>query len=171
MSHPREGRVAILRVGVGSVEFGINLVHVRAVTRPSSSRPLPEGPPYLTDFIELGGQAIGVLDLAARLGEAPALPASDRKLVVTHDDRFPIALAVDRVSDPEEVPFAAVTRLGRTETSSAGEEAEAGAAPVAVEALVFTPRGSLPILNPQHLLSRDLRRRLPALLEAARASA
>jgi len=87
----REGRVVILPVSVGTIDLGINLVHVRAVTLQGPTRTLPDGPSYLIGFIELNGQAIAVVDLAERLGCAHALPAGDRKLVLTNDDRAPFA--------------------------------------------------------------------------------
>lgn len=151
------GGVAILPLGVGTLELALDLVHVRLVVSMVATRPLSGGPPYLQHYFDLHGDRIAVVDLAARLGVAHAEPIVEWKLVVVDDDQVPLALCVDRVRDPEEIAGADVVRMTG---GGAGDEPFA--------ALVATAHGRLPVVNPGLLIAPELRGRLPALVAQGR---
>jgi chemotaxis signal transduction protein len=149
----REGGLAVLPVGVGPLEFGLPLERVRRVLPQPAMRPLPLGPPYLSELFEYDGQPVAVLDVARRLGLAHAVPRSERKLVIIAQDTLLLALSVDRVREPEELAASEITWREPRKT----EEGPIGEALLAVSRDVH---GSLPIVDPRALLPRELLREL-----------
>lgn len=160
----RAGNLAALFVCAGKVEIGLPLDCVRTVLHQTATRPLPLGPAYLSQMIELHGEPLPVLDLARRLGVTNALPLAERKLVVVEYDGARLALCVDDVRDPEE--------LGRGEVTPREQlgGSEHGLLQDALLGMARTARGSLPILEPRALVSRELFRRLSAGLRAVAAA-
>lgn len=160
----RAGNIAVLFFSVGPVELGVPLENVRTVLHQTATRPLPLGPSYLSQMFELHGEPIAVLDLARRLGVQNAQPVLERKLVVVQRDGARLALCVDDVRDPEELASTDVTppqQLGGSQH---------GALKEALLGMAKTARGSLPLIDPRALVSRELLRKLAAGLrpEAAR---
>ena len=150
----RAGNLAVLIVSAGHIEVGLPIDAVRVVLHQLAIRPLPLGPSYLSGMIVLHGEPIPVLDLPRRLGVKHALPPAMRKLVVVQDDAASLAICVDGVRDPEELPAADVT----TRDKLAGTAH--GALKDALLAVAQTSRGPLPILDPRALVSRELLRKL-----------
>jgi CheY-like chemotaxis protein len=156
----RAGNVAALFVSVGRIELGLPLECVHSVLHQTATQPLPLGPSYLTQMIELHGQPVAVLDLARRLGVEHAQPLLDRKLVVVEREGARIALCVDDVRDPEELVAADVTPRERLGGSQHGALQEA------LLGVATTPRGPLPLIDPRALISRELLRKLAAGLRS-----
>ena len=155
----RAGNLAALFLSVGKLEIGIPLETVRNVLHQTATRPLPLGPSYLREMIELYGQPVAVLDLARRFGTEHAAPLADRMLVVIEHDGARLALCVDSVRDPEELVAADLTR--REELGGA----EHGPLQEALIAVARTARGPLPVLDPRALISRELLRKVAAALQ------
>ncbi len=152
----RAGSLAVLFVKVGNVEIALPLQSVRTVLHQTATRPLPLGPSYLSQMIELHGEPVAVLDLAQRLGIEHAAPVIERKLVVIEREGARLALCVDEVRDPEELSADEVIpreRMGG---------AELGLLQEALLGMARSPRGPLPIVDPRALVSRDLLRTLAA---------
>ncbi len=159
------GSLAILPLGVGSLEFAIPLADVRHVLMNIATRPLPGGPSYLSSFFELRGESICVLDLAIRLGIEHDQPLVDRKLIVAERAEVRLALCADRVRDPEEILPADVQSIA---SASGADAARAGIAVAgALYAVAKTSRGPIPVLNPHALLSRGLVASLSDLVSKA----
>jgi chemotaxis signal transduction protein len=158
----RAGSLATLFVSAGGIEIGLPLDCVRCVLHQTATRPLPLGPHYLCDVLDLHGEPVLVLDLSRRLGRKHALPLEERKLVVIECESAPLALCVDEVRDPEE--------LGRDQVVPRQEVAGSEHGPLreALVALARTARGPLPIIDPRALVSRRL---LAELAQALRAEA
>jgi CheY-like chemotaxis protein/chemotaxis signal transduction protein len=156
----RAGNVAVLFVSVGRIELGLPLDSVRNVLHQTATQPLPLGPSYLTQMIELHGEPVAVLDLARRLGLENTLPTLDRKLVVVERDGARIALCVDEVRDPEELAADDVIPRERLGGSQHGALQEA------LLGVAKTARGSLPLIDPRALVSRELLRKLASGLRA-----
>jgi CheY-like chemotaxis protein/chemotaxis signal transduction protein len=150
----RAGNVAALFVSVGSVELGLPLESVCNVLHQTAMKPLPLGPSYLSQMFELHGEPVAVLDLARRLGVEHVQPVVERKLVVVQPDGVRLALCVDDVRDPEELAAGDVTpkeKLGGSEHGNLKE---------ALLGVAKTARGSLPLIDPRALVSRQLLRTL-----------
>ena len=160
----REGSLAALFVEAGGVEVGLPLDTVVSVLHQTSTRPLPLGPAYLCEMLEIHGEPVLVLDLARRLGLAHREPISDRKLVVVECGPQRLALCVDGVRDPEEMPREQV--LSREGVAGA----EHGPLRDALIAVVRTARGAVPVVDPRALASPKLLRELAKALRTEAAA-
>ena len=157
-----QGSLSVLFVSAGEIEIGLPLDSVRSVLHQAATRPLPIGPSYLCEMLDLHGEPVLVLDLAKRLGKEHARPIDERKLVVIDSQGAPFAVCVDAVRDPEEISR---ERLSSGEALGGSEHGALGSALIA---LARTARGPLPIVDPRALASRKL---LSDLSRALRAKA
>jgi CheY-like chemotaxis protein len=147
----RDG-LAIIVVGVGPVEVGIPLDQVQLVTWQPATMQLPAVPSYVAEFFVLRGEAVVVLDLAARLGVEHAVPILERKLLVVEHAGLRLGVCVDRVREPEEIAAADASPIGE-------------AMPIdGVQSVVRTSRGLVPVVSPHALLSRGVRGELEKVL-------
>jgi len=160
----RAGSLAALFVEAGGVEVGLPLETVVSVLHQTSTRPLPLGPAYLCEMLEMHGEPVLVLDLARRLGFAHREPVSDRKLVVVECGQQRLALCVDGVRDPEELPREHV--LPREGVAGA----EHGPLRDALIAVARTARGAVPVVDPRALASPKLLRELTKALRGEAAA-
>ena len=154
----RAGNLAALFVTAGTIEVGLPLARVLTVMHQAATRPLPLGPSYLCELLVLHGDPVAVLDLPRRLGVEHTEAVLDRKLVVIEDRGVRLAICVDAVRDPEEIPAADLLRPEQLGGSQHGPMQEA------LVAVARTSRGPLPIIDPRALLSRDLLRKLAGQL-------
>jgi CheY-like chemotaxis protein len=154
----REGNLRVLFVSVGGLRFGLPLESVDSAVQLPLTDPLPAGPAYLSEYVEIYGEPLCVMDLAARLGVEHAVPRLEQKLVVIRHEQQKLALKVDRVEDPEELPRDAV--VPKSSLGGAGE----GPLSHLLVAMVHSSRGAMPVLDPQALLQRSLWRQLPDLV-------
>ncbi|MCY1020357.1 response regulator [Pyxidicoccus sp. MSG2] len=159
----RTGSVLVLRVTVGDLEFAVPLESVREVLLHPATRPLPTGPAYLREYVEVRGHALCVLDVARRLGVEHKLARVERMLVVIEVDGVALALAVDTVKDPEEYSAADVERRERVGGADHGPLREG------LIGMLRSAGRALPILDPKVFIARGLLRDLPTMLEAAEA--
>lgn len=154
----RRRGLAVIAVRAGTLEMGFPIDAVRAVLPQVATSPLPLGPHYLSEMFIYRGEPVCVLDLAHRLGVTHSVPPLERKLVVLASERAQIALCVDGVRDPEELPAEQVV------WRSGLGGAEHGPLKEALTAVFRTGRGTLPVVAPQALFNRELLRELPAAL-------
>jgi len=160
----RAGSLAALFVDAGGVEVGLPLETVISVLHQTSTRPLPLGPAYLREMLEMHGEPVLVLDLPRRLGFAHTAAITDRKLVVVECGPQRLALCVDGVRDPEELPREQV--MPRDGVAGA----EHGPLRDALIAVVRTGRGAVPVIDPRALASPKLLRELTKALRAEAAA-
>jgi len=146
--------LAVVFVSVGAQELGIPIECVRSVLHQIATRPLPVGPSYLSEFVEVHGEPVLVLDLARRLGLDHAQPLEERQLVMVEMGGLQLALCVDRVRDPEEIGPSDLVRRERL------GGADHGPLQAALLGMARTPRGPLPLIDPSALVSRKLLREL-----------
>ncbi|MCP4045225.1 MAG: purine-binding chemotaxis protein CheW [Gammaproteobacteria bacterium] len=93
---------------IGDQEFCVEMVSTRELRGWTPATALPNSPEYLVGVINLRGNILPILDLAARLG-LPASTQDDRHVVIVvriNDKQF--GILVDAVSDiisvgPEEI--------------------------------------------------------------------
>jgi CheY-like chemotaxis protein len=159
-----QGSLSVLFVSVGDIELGLPLEAVLSVLHQAATRPLPIGPSYLCEMLDLHGEPVLVLDLAKRLGIEHARAVEDRKLVVIDCQGAPFALCVDAVRDPEEISR---ERLLSGEALAGSAHGALGSALIA---LARTSRGPLPIVDPKALVSPKLLSGLSRSLRAEAAS-
>ena len=108
-----QGSLSALFVSAGQIEIGLPLDSVLSVLHQAATRPLPIGPSYLCEMLDLHGEPVLVLDLAKRLGQEHARPIEERKLVVIDCQGAPFAVCVDAVRDPEEISRERLSRRAR----------------------------------------------------------
>jgi CheY-like chemotaxis protein len=154
----RAGNLGVLIVSAGHVEVGLPIESVQSVYHQLATRSLPLGPSYLSQMVVLSGEPVPVLDLPRRLGMPHSVPPAQRKLVVVQDSGPPLAICVDGVRDPEELPSSQVTLRDKLAGTEHGPLREA------LLAVAQTSRGLLPVLDPRALVSPDLMRKLAAEL-------
>ena len=160
----RAGNLAVIFVVAGTIKIGLPLDSVRTVLHQIATRPLPMGPSYLSEMIEVHGEPVAVLDLARRLGQEHIMPVHERKLVVVDCDGARLALCVDDVRDPEELTAEELTPREKLAGTQHGLLQDA------LIAVARTRRGPVPIVDPRALVSRELLRRLAAALRAEAAT-
>jgi CheY-like chemotaxis protein len=154
----RTGSLLVLRLTVGELEFAVPLDAVREVLLQAQTKPLPTGPAYLREYVELRGAAVCVLDVAQRLGVAHRVALVERMLVVIQVEGVALALSVDTVRDPEEYAAADIDRRERV------GGAEHGLLRQGLIGMLRAGGRALPILDPKVFIARGLLRELPALL-------
>jgi CheY-like chemotaxis protein len=140
--------MAVLPLAIGKIQLAVPLADVRHVLLQVATSRLPGGPTYLSAFFELHGEAVCVLDLAARFGVEHTTPIVDRMLVVLEYERVKLALCVDRVHDPELVLPGDVQSVLPASVSNDLRGALKG--------VVRTAHGTMPVLHAPSLLSRGL---------------
>ena len=160
----RAGSLAALFVEAGGVEVGLPLETISSVLHQVSTKRLPLGPAYLCEMVEIHGEPVLVLDLARRLGLSHLVPMAERKLVVVDCGEQQLALCVDAVRDPEELPREQV--LPRESVAGA----EHGPLREALVAVVRTARGAVSIVDPRALASARLLRELSKVLRGEAAA-
>jgi CheY-like chemotaxis protein len=152
----RRASLAVLPVEVGPHAFALPVSSVRRVVLLPATRPLAPAPAHLSEVFELGNQPICLLDLATLLEVTNAQPLLERKVVVVeHGGERPgeellLALAVDRVLDPEEFPagsFSLAPSLGGTKFEPLRK---------ALHAIVRDARGPLPVIEAAAFFTPEL---------------
>jgi CheY-like chemotaxis protein/chemotaxis signal transduction protein len=153
----RVGSMLVLRMVAGEQEFALPLDAVREVLLQPALRPLPGGPAYLSEYVELRGAAVCVLDVVRRLGLEHRVPLRERMLVIIQIDGAPLALCVDRVQDPEEFQ---ATEIDRNVGGADHGLLKDGL----IGMLRVGGHRALPLLDPKVFISRGLLRELPTML-------
>ncbi|ATB42972.1 transcriptional regulator [Cystobacter fuscus] len=160
----RAGSLALLRLSVGGLEFAIPLESVRQVILQPTTRPLPLGPGYISEFFELRGQPVCVLDLARRLEVEHREPVEERKLVILEIGGVQLALSVDAVQDPEEYPSSDIEARERVGGVGHGELRDA------LMGMLRSGERSVPIFEPKAFATQELLREAVDVLRPARSA-
>ncbi|WNG20453.1 response regulator [Cystobacter fuscus] len=160
----RAGSLALLRLSVGGLEFAIPLESVRQVILQPTTRPLPLGPGYISEFFELRGQPVCVLDLARRLEVDHREPVEERKLVILELGGVQLALSVDAVQDPEEYAASDIERRERVGGVGHGELRDA------LMGMLRSGDRSVPIFDPKAFATQELLREAVDVLRPARSA-
>jgi len=84
---------------LGDQEFCIEVVSVREIRSWTPATMLPHSPDHVRGVINLRGVVLPVMDLALRLGLAPAEPSPGSVIIVTQIGSQIVGLLVDLVSD------------------------------------------------------------------------
>jgi CheY-like chemotaxis protein/chemotaxis signal transduction protein len=154
----RVGAQALLRVTVGGVELAVPLEAVKQVILQPATRPLPLGPAYMSEYFELRGAPVCVLDLARRLGVEHRETLEERKLVILDIDGILLALSVDSVQDPEEYQAGDIERRERLGGVEHGQLREG------LLGMLRVGDRAVPIFDPKVFVSRTLLREATDML-------
>ena len=84
---------------IGSQYFCVDIMSVREIRGWTPATTLPRAPGFVRGVINLRGVVLPVIDLAERLGFAPAVPTPRHVIIVAQTGRQVVGLLVDAVSD------------------------------------------------------------------------
>jgi purine-binding chemotaxis protein CheW len=93
------GRRDLISFRAAGQEFSIEVMSVREVRGWTPATPLPNAPSYVCGVVNLRGAVLPVVDLAARLGLAPAEPTGRHVIIVAWIGEQLVGLLVDAVCD------------------------------------------------------------------------
>jgi len=84
---------------IGEACYGIDILSVQEIIRAATITPVSLTPDYVEGVLNLRGQIITIIDLAARV-ELPSSskPSGGHIIVVSHENEF-LGLKVDRIGD------------------------------------------------------------------------
>jgi purine-binding chemotaxis protein CheW len=84
---------------VGGQEYCVDVKNVREIRGWSPATPIPHAPPSMLGVINLRGLVLPIIDLASRMGFAPAVPTSRHVIMVVEQGKQVLGLLVDAVSE------------------------------------------------------------------------
>jgi purine-binding chemotaxis protein CheW len=84
---------------MGNQEFCVDVMSIREIRGWTAATPLPQAPDFVRGVINLRGTVLPIVDLAARLGFAPAEPTARHAIIVTQIADQIVGLLVEGVSD------------------------------------------------------------------------
>jgi purine-binding chemotaxis protein CheW len=84
---------------IGTQEFCVDIMSVREIRGWTPATALPQSPGFVRGVINLRGAVLPIVDLAARLGFAPAEPTARHVIIVAQIGSQIVGLLVDAVSD------------------------------------------------------------------------
>ena len=93
------GMLEMIAFSLGGQKFCIEVMSVREIPSWTPATILPHSPGHVRGVINLRGVVLPVMDLAERLGLAPAEPSEASVIIVTQIGNQIIGLLVDLVSD------------------------------------------------------------------------
>lgn len=90
----------IVVFSLGREHFGVDIAGVREIVRFESCRSLPGAPDFVRGVINLRGELVTLVDLAARFSMTPSEVADDqKKVVIVQQGKRQIGIVVDGVSE------------------------------------------------------------------------
>lgn len=84
---------------IGTQEFCIDIMSIREIRGWTPATPLPKSPGFVRGVINLRGTVLPIVDLAVRLGFAPAEPTARHAIMVSQIGQQVVGLLVEGVSD------------------------------------------------------------------------
>jgi purine-binding chemotaxis protein CheW len=100
MSEPAsEARHELISFRVGEQFFCVDIIAVREIRGWSPPTPLPQSPSFVTGVINLRGQVLPIVDMAARLGLSPTEATARHVIIVVSIESRLVGVLVDAVCD------------------------------------------------------------------------
>jgi len=103
---PRDAQPGVERQGglyctfhLAGLLFGIEVERVQEIIRPQAMTPVPLAPPVVRGLINIRGQIVTAIDLAARLQLETQVAPCDAMTVVVQFRRRTVSLLVDRIGE------------------------------------------------------------------------
>jgi len=118
----RAGNLQIVTFFLSNEEFGVDILLVQEIIRPTTITEVPNTPAFLEGVINLRGRVVPVVDLRRRLDlDVTPIDKSSRIMIIEMEDRV-TGFIVDSVSKVTSVPAESVQ--GAPEMVTAGVESE-----------------------------------------------
>jgi len=93
------GAQELIAFRIGEQEFCVGVMSVREIRGWTPATPVPQSPSFVRGVINLRGTVLPIVDLAARLGFAPAEPTARHAIMVAQVGHQVVGLLVDGVSE------------------------------------------------------------------------
>ena len=84
---------------IGAQEFCVDVTSIREIRSWTQVTQIPHAPSFVLGVVNLRGLILPIIDLAARLGYAPAQPTARHAIMVAESGAHVVGLLVDGVSD------------------------------------------------------------------------
>ncbi|WP_421854290.1 chemotaxis protein CheW [Oricola sp.] len=97
--HTREQTVEIISFRLGEQVYCVDIMVVREIRGWAPCTPMPHAPSHVLGVINLRGSVIPVIDVAVRIGLAPANPTERSAIIVIDQGKKLVGLLVENVSD------------------------------------------------------------------------
>lgn len=94
---PPSGQILAVVCRVGDHRIALPLDQVERAVAAAAMAPLPEAPPWVHGLLNLGGRALAVIDVAARIERNRRVLALDDQIVICRRDDVSIGLVVQDV--------------------------------------------------------------------------
>jgi purine-binding chemotaxis protein CheW len=94
-----EAQRELISFRVGEQFFCVDIMAVREIRGWSPPTPLPQSPSFVTGVINLRGQVLPIVDMAARLGLSPAEATARHVIIVVSIGGRLVGVLVDAVCD------------------------------------------------------------------------
>lgn len=88
---------------LGNQEFGLGILHVKAIEKYMDIVPIPNAPNYIDGIINLRGDVIPVYSLRSKFGLPKKTVDDNTKLIVTKSKDVMMAFEVDSVNEIVEI--------------------------------------------------------------------
>lgn len=88
---------------LGNQEFGLGILHVKAIEKYMDIVPIPNAPSYIEGIINLRGDVIPVYSLRSKFGLPKKTVDENTKLIVTKSKDVMMAFEVDSVNEIVEI--------------------------------------------------------------------
>jgi purine-binding chemotaxis protein CheW len=93
----KEDRFSVFEIS--GVQFGLNVLYIKEVIKPTHITRLPNAPPYMPGIINLRGKIISVVDLALFWGINQTEHNTPEGLIVTESESSRFAVFHDRMHE------------------------------------------------------------------------
>ncbi len=84
---------------IGDHPFGVDILKVQEINKKPPITTVPQSRDYIVGVMNLRGQIVTVIDLAAKLGLASAAPGRENRAIIVHSQDEYVGLMVDRIGD------------------------------------------------------------------------
>lgn len=103
-------------------DFGIPILDVREIIRPTAVTPVPQAPHFVEGVINLRGQIIPIVDLRKRFGMTDTQINDDSRIIVVELGSVVIGLVVDQVEEVLRIPAESIAPTPGLVAGSIGAE-------------------------------------------------
>ncbi|MCL5291923.1 MAG: chemotaxis protein CheW [Actinobacteria bacterium] len=140
---PNEEKVVVIRLG--DEEYGVDILVVAEIIRPTEITPLPRAPKSVVGLINLRGKVIPVIDARERF-DLPKVKSkqSERIVILSMDDGQLIGVRVDAATE--------ILTLGGDEIGPAPDLALSDGIKEAIRAVANRDDRLIILLNPEKIL-------------------
>ncbi len=100
----------IVEFGIAKNRFGINVIKVREIINPVLVTPVPHSHPHVEGILELRGEALPVINIAASLGFPDSVDQSQDKFIVSEFNKQKVVFRVHSVTQIHRISWTQIEK-------------------------------------------------------------